>query len=107
MRILFICSFNINRSRTAEDLFSDIHDTKSAGFHCETEGSQKQVDRSMIKWADIVFVFEDEHIYEIKHRFPAEYLTKRVINLQIPDAYNYGNEELVRTLRQKVPQYLK
>ena len=53
---------NIDRSPCAEELvnreFSDKFESKSAGVGPLAE---KEVNSTMIDWADIIFVMEDEH----------------------------------------------
>ena len=95
MKLLFICNQNLHRSRTAEDIFSDRHEVRSAGLY-RNEVSAKQLD-----WADLVVVMEEEQRAEIGKRFPAQYLKKRIISLDIPDIYAYGDEKLREVLQSK------
>ena len=121
MKLLFICSQNLHRSKTAEIIFREKykgkHEVKSAGFWCEDSASNKSsfkpqhptvlITRDLMQWPDIIFVFEQMHIDEIRERFPAEYLTKKIINLEIPDIYSRGDLRLRELLLEKVPKNLK
>ena len=82
MKLLFICNQGENRSKLAETIFSEYHETKSAGLH------NNILKKEQLEWADIVIVMEDRIITEISKMFPKEYMRKRIINLDIPDIYN-------------------
>lgn len=99
-KILFICNQNKNRSKTAETLFKNKFQTKSAGIY-----NQKPVNKRQLSWADVVLVMEDKQRQEIAKRFPAEYLQKRILSLDIPDIYDYGDPQLVKQLKTKVNKY--
>lgn len=101
MKVLFICNQNINRSRTAEDLFKDRFITKSAGLF-----NENPVKESEIEWADTVVVMEGFQRAEIAKRFPKQYLKKRIISLDIDDIYSYSQPELVELLKSRVSQLL-
>ena len=95
MKVLFICSLNIQRSKTAEHLFKDKFETKSAGMYNETPVTAEQ-----LAWADIILVMEEQHKIELSKRFPK--LKKKVICLDIPDMYLYKDPELIAILKRKV-----
>lgn len=97
MRVLFICNQNIHRSRTAEELFKDMFETKSAGLFNENPVSAKE-----ISWADTVVVMEEEQRIELVKRFPQLIMSKRLISFDVPDAYSYQQPELVELLKSKV-----
>jgi len=106
MNILFLCTANIQRSKTAEELFRaayNSHQYKSAGL------SEKYVKKAnsalctleMLQWADQVFVFEEKHIDRIQKHTGDVYLPK-ITNLKIPDDYQYFQRELVLLLLERV-----
>lgn len=97
MNVLFICNQNQNRSRTAEHIFKKRFKTKSAGLYNEMPVNDKQ-----LSWADVVVVMEDAQRSEIARRFPEQYLQKRILSLDIPDIYQYGQPELIESLRSKL-----
>ena len=97
MKVLFICNQNQNRSKTAEELFKDKYETKSAGLYNEKPVTEKQ-----ISWADVIVVMEGSQRSEIAKRFPKLYMQKRILSLDIPDVYHYNQPELVSTLKSKI-----
>jgi predicted protein tyrosine phosphatase len=99
MRVLFICNQNQHRSRTAEELFKDRFETKSAGLF-----NDNPVTDSEIEWADKIAVMEDFQRSEIAKRFPKQYIQKQIISLDIPDTYSYNQPELVEILNSKVDE---
>ncbi|MFC1696789.1 phosphotyrosine protein phosphatase [Nanoarchaeota archaeon] len=97
MKVLFICNQNQNRSKTAEEIFKDRYITMSAGLYNENPVTENE-----IKWADLIVVMEEEQRSEIAKRFPKLYLNKKIINLDVPDIYNYNQPELINSLKLKV-----
>lgn len=99
MKLLFICNQNENRSKTAEFLFKDRYETKSAGLYNEHPLKEKD-----LEWADLVLVMEDDQRREISKRFPKTYLKKKILSLEIPDVYYYNQESLKTILDEKLTQ---
>jgi len=97
MKVLFVCNQNMHRSKTAEKLFKDRFDVKSAGLY-----GGKLLSERHLKWADVVVVMEDFQRNEIGKRFPNEYMKKRIICFDIPDIYHFDQPELVKVLKSKV-----
>jgi predicted protein tyrosine phosphatase len=97
MKALFVCNQNQNRSKTAEMLFSKEFETKSAGLYTDIP-----LNKSQLKWADVVVVMEDSQRTEISKRFPKEYLEKKIVSLNIPDTYYFNQPELVKILKSKL-----
>lgn len=105
MNLLFICSRNQWRSPTAEEIFknSQEHQAKSAG----TEPSARiKITEKLINWADIVFVMEKKHKQRLQQRFTTVLINKEVIILDIPDDYQFMDEELVELLKISISQYI-
>ncbi|OHB35912.1 MAG: hypothetical protein A2Y08_04050 [Planctomycetes bacterium GWA2_40_7] len=101
MKVLFICNQNQNRSKTAEELFKDRFETKSAGLYNERPVTEKE-----LFWADAIIVMEDEQRSEIAKRFPKKYMQKRILSLGIPDIYHYNQAELIELLNSKINKLL-
>lgn len=99
MKILFICNQNQNRSRTAEELFKNKFETKSAGLF-----NSKPVIQKEINWADVVVVMEQMQREELAKRFPKEYIQKRIVSLNIEDSYYYQQPELIKILKEKMEE---
>ncbi|TAE21337.1 MAG: protein tyrosine phosphatase [Cytophagales bacterium] len=105
MKLLFVCSRNQWRSRTAEDLFKNRSgiEVRSAG----TEPSARiRVTAKLIDWADLILVMEKRHWQRLSERFPNETADKNFDILDIPDEYGYMDPELVEMLEVAVGPYL-
>lgn len=105
MNILFVCSRNKWRSRTAETIFknSQHHRVKSAGTESE---ARIKVTREHIKWADLIFVMEKRHKERLRQKFGSLTDDKEIITLDIPDDYKYMDAELIEILETSVIPYL-
>jgi predicted protein tyrosine phosphatase len=101
MNLLFICSRNRWRSRTAEDLFKGLY-----GYHVRSAGTAEsarvKVNQKLLIWADVIFVMEREHKKRLQEKFTPSMMTKEVIVLAIPDEYQYMDKELVKLLNDSV-----
>lgn len=105
-RILFICTANIDRSRTAEDLYRDDarYEVRSAGT---APYATQIVERDLVNWADRIFVMNeryDRHRTVLTVRFPG--LDRPVIDLDVEDRWHRGDPELVRLLLQRLAPHL-
>jgi predicted protein tyrosine phosphatase len=103
---LFVCTANVDRSRTAEDLYaSDArYEVRSAGV---APFATTPVTRDLLLWADRVFVMcekEDRHQTMLKLRFPD--VSRPVVVLGIEDRWRRGHPELVRRLVKKLTPHL-
>ena len=105
MNVLFVCSKNRWRSRTAETIFRDsiTHNIKSAGT--DKDARIKLTDKHIV-WADIIFVMENKHRQMIKQKFGANVGSNKIIVLDIPDNYKYMDEELILSIKTAVLPYL-
>lgn len=105
MKILFLCSSNINRSKTAETFFREHypqHTFASAGLNeksCRDNGTVFATE-SMLEAADRIFVMEDKHLWWIVNATGNRFAHK-LANLEIPDIYRYMDEALLEVLRRK------
>jgi len=104
MNILFICSRNKKRSRTAETIFRDVqgHKVWSAG----TEANAiVRVSEKLINRSDMIFVMEKVHRDKLIYQFGDLLADKTIVILDIPDEYEYMDEELVTMLRDMMEPY--
>lgn len=104
--ILFVCTGNIDRSRTAEDLYrgDPRYEVLSAGTALF---AMVPVTRDLLRWADRVFVMcerEDRHQTLLKLRFPD--VDRPVVDLDVEDRWHRGDPELVRRLLKKLEPHL-
>lgn len=106
MNILFVCSKNKWRSRTAETIFKDsvTHDVKSAGTN---QGARVKLTEKHLIWADKIFVMEKKHLQIIKQKFHVNIDREKVIVLNIPDEYEYMDEELILLLKNSIAHYME
>lgn len=97
LNILFICSRNQWRSRTAEDLFKNhpLHQVRSAGT---APSARIKVSEKAIQWADLILVMEKRHKEILREKFGALIEEMEVMALDIPDEYGYMDPELVEIL---------
>ncbi len=105
MNILFVCSRNKWRSPTAEAIYktSQVHLVKSAG----TEPTARiKLSAKLIAWADIIFVMEKTHKQRMMEKFSSAIEGKKIVALNIPDEYQYMDEELVESIKLSVSPYL-
>lgn len=98
-KTLFICNQNQHRSKTAELLFKEQYNARSAGLF-----NEKPVTKDQINWADIILVMEESQRHEIAKRFPKEYMKKQIICLDVPDIYKFNQPELIKLLKNKIDE---
>lgn len=106
MNILFLCTSNLHRSRTAEDYFKSkysCHEFKSAGLSYKyvKKAGSTLCTVNMLRWSHRIYVFEEMHIQRIKENTGNEFLSK-IVNLNIADEYTYFHRELLLLLQKKV-----
>jgi predicted protein tyrosine phosphatase len=105
-KVLFVCTANLQRSPTAENLFEGwegVWEAKSAGImpepHCNP------LTQELIDWADVIIVMERMHSEYIHANFQRGAGKVHVLN--IPDRYFRDDPELIRILRERVPLILE
>ncbi len=105
IKVLFVCSRNKWRSKTAETIFkkNPVYSVKSAG----TEPSARiKISAKLIEWADLIFVMEKKHKKRLIEDFPNLCNSKQIIVLDIPDEYQYMDIELIENIKASVSPYL-
>lgn len=105
-KLLFVCSRNEWRSRTAEQIFRGApgYAVKSAG----TEPSARvRVTEGLIRWADIIFVMERKHAAILREKHPEALNGKTVRCLDIPDDFKFMDPDLVDTLQGAVAEWIE
>lgn len=105
MNLLFVCSRNKWRSRTAETIFKKLGNciVKSAGT---SEKAVVKLTEKHLHWANLVFVMEEKHQRIINKKFKSKEIDNKIIVLGIPDHYQYMDEELIEILESIVGEYL-
>lgn len=103
-KVLFVCSGNLDRSPTAEEMLKDVKglEVKSAGT---LMGAPTVISRELIEWADVIFAMEKSHKGAVMGINPGA--EKKVVVLNIVDRYRRNDPELIRILKEKLSEYLK
>jgi predicted protein tyrosine phosphatase len=106
MNILFVCSKNNRRSRTAETIFKNAenHTVKSAGT---SPNARVKLNENHLIWADLVFAMEEKHLQIIRQKFRSNSFNNKIIVLDIPDNYKYMDEDLILTLKASVAHFVE
>ena len=100
LRVLFLCSRNRRRSPTAEQLFADWPgvETASAGLAPDAD---EVVTAEHLEWAELIVVMEAVHRRRLQRRFGPLLRHARVVALDIPDDYAFGDPALVALLERR------
>ncbi|KOY85202.1 hypothetical protein AD998_02680 [bacterium 336/3] len=106
MNILFVCSANQNRSKTAEVYFQGKcpqYQFQSAGTnHKEClKNNSKLLTEELLIWADKAFVMEKHH-QEIINKYTNQKYQEKIIILNIRDIYIFMQAELIIELEEKI-----
>jgi predicted protein tyrosine phosphatase len=102
-KVLFVCTANIDRSPTAEDLLNgkNCFEVLSAGTWAN---ARKSISESLIDWADLILVMKECHKEAVLTLKPKS--EKKIIVLDIPDIYLRDDPKLVKLLKTKLSDYL-
>lgn len=107
-RVLTVCSAGCLRSPTAAHILSSPpfnFNTRCAGI--SQEYAIVPVTDALIVWANVILCMDElqQHDINMKQNSIAQQLTdfeyRQVINLDIPDMYDYRNPELVKMMTDK------
>jgi protein-tyrosine phosphatase len=103
MNLLFVCGRNKWRSPTAARLYQNDErvSVRSAGMSAK---SAHQISVQDLEWADLVLVMEQNYKAHILGIY-RDYKLPLIEVLDIPDEYEYMNEELISMIKQSV-EYL-
>lgn len=103
--ILFVCGRNKWRSPTAERIYKNDGriEVRSAGMSGK---SKHTITNDDIKWADLILVMESGYQSWILGLFRDLALPK-IENLDIPDEYEYMDDELVELIEKGVEYYIE
>jgi predicted protein tyrosine phosphatase len=113
-KYLFVCSVNINRSKTAEHLFAEQYkgtpfQFKSCGTaisHIEENRDQHTknsvpLSKELVDWADVILCMENEHA-EIIEATCGKTAREKAYVLGVPDVFVYMDPVLCEMLLDKV-----
>ena len=104
--VLFVCTANVDRSKTAEDLYENDprFEVRSCGV---APFAQVVITRELLDWADFVFVMnetEDHHVTAIRRRFPG--LSREIIDLNVEDRWKRGHPELAKLIVSRLEPHI-
>lgn len=104
VKVLFVCTGNVDRSRTAEEMFKNVEglEVRSAGT---SYAATIQVTKEMLDWADRIFVMENRHERALLKIDKETW--RKVEVLDVPDKYYFNQPELRALLWEKLRQYFK
>jgi len=105
LKVLFVCGRNRWRSPTAWQVYKNDPriEVRSAGV---SEKSPHQISNADVNWADLILVMENEHKSRIQGLFTGRRLPE-IRSLEIPDKYEYMDEELIELIRSGVEYHIK
>jgi len=105
-RVLTVCSANMLRSPTIAVVLSMPpydYNTRSAGTH---SFALVPVTEDLLMWADEIVCADTEHALAIRDKMMEYQLDKPIVNLRIPDNYEYRNPELILMIRRRYDEIL-
>lgn len=91
--VLFVCGQCKKRSPTAEKIYSKDEriNVRSAGV---SNSARIKISQKTIEWADIIIVMENEYKKKIVELYSQNMELPKIYNLNIPDDFEYMDEEL-------------
>jgi predicted protein tyrosine phosphatase len=104
-RILFVCGRNKWRSPTAERIYKNDEriEVRSAGMSGK---SSHPISDNDVEWADLILVMESGYKSRISGLF-RDFSLPKIENLDIPDEYQYMDEELIEIIENRVEYYIQ
>lgn len=105
MELLFLCSRNKRRSLTAEKIF-DKRDGLRAYSAGTEPGARIKVTPGMLSRADVIFCMEKKHLRYIRDKYSDIIAEKRIVCLNIPDDFEFMDDELIDLLESGVSEYI-
>ena len=103
-RVLTVCSANMLRSPTIAHVLSAEpynFNTRSAGV---AGFALIPVTEDLLVWADEVVCADTEHAITIRDKMIQYGLDKPIVNLNLPDIYEYRNPELIKLIKERYEQ---
>lgn len=105
INVLFVCSMNRWRSRTAEKVYA-----KNQLVNARSRGTSRKAVQTLgiadLQWADVIMVMEDKHRQQLLAWFPRELQHAEVHTLHIPDDYQAMDPDLIAIIRESVDPLL-
>lgn len=104
-KVLFVCSANLDRSPTAEELFNRWNgwEAKSAGVNPAL--GRRPLTQDLIDWASAIFVMEQSHADYVRTHFACG--NRKIRVLDISNRFLNGDPDLIKELKSKVTPLLQ
>jgi predicted protein tyrosine phosphatase len=100
-RVLTVCSANMLRSPTIAHVLS----AEPYNFNTRSAGTESYalipVTEDLLMWADEVVCADTEHAMWVRNKMMECMLDKPIVDLQIPDHYEYRNPELIEMIKER------
>lgn len=106
-RVLTVCSANMLRSPTIAHVLSAEpynYNTRSAGI---AGFALIPVTEELLMWADEIVCADSEHTTVINKMLQKLDIDKPLLNLRIPDNYEYRNPKLIELIKKRYDSILK
>ncbi len=101
-KVLCLCSAGLLRSPTlAGELYRRGFNSRAAGVH---DYALIPVDQVLLSWADTIIFANKDLRYAIEDMLPAD---TNVIELAIPDQYEFRHPELVKIINNEIDRLLE
>lgn len=104
-KVLFVCYFGRDRSRTAAEMFKTWPDCE-ARFGGVSVVAEQPLSEEDIVWADMIFTMEAYQVDKLRKRYGGVIKEKSIICLDIPDIFGFKDARLHQIFRKKVGPYL-
>ena len=100
-RVLTVCSANMLRSPTIAHVLS----AEPYNFNTRSAGPEPYalipVTEDLLMWADEVVCADTEHVMWVRNKMMEWMIDKPIIDLQIPDNYEYRNPKLIEMIKER------
>lgn len=100
-RVVTVCSANMLRSPTMAEVLSREpynFNTRSCGI---APYALIKFDIELAMWADEIVCADTEHTLHVRDFLMREYLDKPIIDLKIPDNYEFRNPDLIDMIKER------
>lgn len=103
-RVLTVCSANMLRSPTIAHILS----ADPFNFNTRSAGTESYalipVTEDLLLWADEIVCADTEHAMWVRNKMMEWTIDKPIINLEIPDNYEYRNPKLIEMIKERYEQ---
>lgn len=111
MQILFLCTTNLHRSKTAEALFQakdrrNLYRSAGLNAHLCAKFGTTLCTEALLTWADLVFVMEPRHRERIRKYTQGRFLEKIYV-LGLEDRFQYMEMSLQERLLHTLEPYFE